>query len=403
MIQADFVLAANREAIPKDKKWNVALRKAIALVFRNAVLKMCRDPRHPLRYEWPQYLPTGHIEGFWQPLYESIKTSLKDSAILESRKHKAMRQPRQLREVPSIFRHAGEPLFPDVPQHDVYLSAEYNRAHLPRLAELGLCDLSGHEMVDRLAEDLRSTGSLLRRTALDNAWHISFRDFVNQVSRNSTLRSRVCQLDIVPLSSNLWTCANNSIPVYFPLLVQKDAICLHIPENLGLRKLHPSACKDAHSKAFYSAQGVTNVSQQLIIQKVLAFQRQSDTGAFLRISDAVEHLEILFWFGEKPRDGLWASDQKYWRRTSKLYFPSDEPFHAQKLLGTRPWNDVPRLWHAGILILGLPGQVNSAVWAHMVAVAGKGCESSVLSESCLLSNIVTRLDARPLAQGGRPR
>ena len=251
-----------------------------------------------------------------------------------------MQAPWQLRELPPIFMHAGEPLLDDLVSQDVFLSAKYNRAHLPRLTELGLTTLTKQEMVDRLVQDVKFTGAGLRRKPLEDVWHTSFRRFVTDMATDITQRSRIRQLDIIPLADGSWTNANSPIPVYFPIMVQKDSMCLYIPGNIGLRKLHPSSCREVDGRAFYSAQGVTNVRQQVVIPKILAAPRQSDTSTFVRVSDAVDHLEVLFWFGENPGDPLWASDQKYWRRTSKLYFPSKDPFHAQMLLGKRAWTEV---------------------------------------------------------------
>jgi hypothetical protein len=102
LIQADFVLTANREDIDSGSSWNQELRKNVSKAFVQAV--HCCIENH-FRYSWLKFLPMVSKDSFFTTLQEETATQLlvSSEAVLESEGGK-MVAPTSLTYVPDRFR-----------------------------------------------------------------------------------------------------------------------------------------------------------------------------------------------------------------------------------------------------------------------------------------------------------
>jgi hypothetical protein len=287
-----------------------------------------------------RYLPTSPIEGFWETLYFLVQDCLLVKTVLMSREGNLKRSS-DIRVLPPIFKHEEEPLFPDTAD-DVYLAAEYGESDVEILRNLDVIDLTEMEMVDRLERDvLYNPTTHLRGTYQDEYWHSSFATLAEHLMHDCAAWKRVMKLPIIPLNNGDWVSPQSldRSPVYLPYLIDDDSVKIQIPDNLGLRKLHPRSCTESEGSSFYAAIGISSCSKDLVIGKILESHKRRALKGTLR--DAVAHLEILFWYCDSlsflefswNEPQLWASDRNNsWQLTSTLFFRSEEPYHADKLL-----------------------------------------------------------------------
>jgi hypothetical protein len=246
-----------------------------------------------------------------------------------------------IRVLPPIFKHEEEPLFPDTAD-DVYLAAEYGESDIEILRNLDVIDLTEMEMVDRLERDvLYSPTTHLRGRYQNDDWHSSFATLAEHLMHDHPAWKRVIKLPIIPLNNGVWVSPQSfdRNPVYLPYVIDEDSVKIQIPDNLGLCKLHPRSCTESEGSSFYAAIGISSCSKDLVIGKILEFHKREPLKSTSR--DAVAHLEILFWYSDTllfpefswNEQQLWAADRNNnWQLTSTLFFRSDEPYHADKLL-----------------------------------------------------------------------
>jgi hypothetical protein len=110
LLQADFLLPADREDVHVDSAWNQALIAAAAIAYVEAVHHMS-NLNNSLRYNWVRYIPTTRAStGFFENLRQDILRRLQHSKILESRSgHK--KEPVSLIRVPTAWRDtSGHPI-----------------------------------------------------------------------------------------------------------------------------------------------------------------------------------------------------------------------------------------------------------------------------------------------------
>ena len=336
------MLAANREAVP-DSDWNQALREGVAETFCAAAKKFTARG-DSLEYKWMRYLPVQHIEGFWEKLYEETKDDLRSQKILRSRRG-YLRRLRNVRELPSWFLHEQMPLVPDNDE-DIYLSPNYKTADIELLKNLGLKQIAAQEIVARLKLFLLEGNSPIYESPLDDPWHTAFSAFAGRLLQDKAIKHDVQQMQIIPLNDESWVSPSSmdSNPVYFPYVIDEDSVRIELPEGLGLRKLHPTACADGERVNFYISLGISTCSHEVAIPKILEAHKAGKRSG--NVDDFVRDLEILFWFGRPTKArglgstthaDLWIlSDRNKLHQGQSLFFPSDEEYHAQKLLVATP-------------------------------------------------------------------
>ncbi|KAI1094358.1 hypothetical protein F5B19DRAFT_490478 [Rostrohypoxylon terebratum] len=81
MMNADFLLTANRLHIDISLPWNQVLRDGLAHAFIRAVNHFNKGK---MRYHWPYFIPTSDISPFLQPSRHLILQNLRDNEFVES-------------------------------------------------------------------------------------------------------------------------------------------------------------------------------------------------------------------------------------------------------------------------------------------------------------------------------
>jgi hypothetical protein len=343
LIHADFVLAANREAVP-DTDWNQALREGIVSAFVGLVMKLI-TPGDALEFKWMRYLPGKTMEGFWEDLYDVIEDKLYGKAILQSRRGR-LHDLKHMKVLPDWFFYEREPLLPDT-DADIYLSGRYEPCDVIALKELGLRPISFPQIVQRMKLGLSAnTETRIHDRPLDDPWHTAFNALVQRLLQNDSVKLEIQSLEIIPLDNNSWVSplSLRSDAVYFPYIIDEDSVRIEVPDGLGLRKLHVMAAADGERASFYMSLGIASCPHGIATEKIL--EAHKSMGKRGNVFDYMRDLEILFWFGKptsqstvRNADLSLVSDQNEPHRGNFLFFPSKEEYHSEKLLAETPKKD----------------------------------------------------------------
>jgi hypothetical protein len=154
LIHSDFVTQANRQDIVATSERNVGLRKAISDAFVEAVLQFCNHPK--LQYTWVRYVPQKArlpLEPFWKDFVVQLRDALQVKPVLRSRSDRQDK----LFKIKELGRLTdmqvdkdGNPLVPDLPKSELYLSAAYSAKDVAILSEYGLGYVQVGSMMPRL-------------------------------------------------------------------------------------------------------------------------------------------------------------------------------------------------------------------------------------------------------------
>lgn len=206
IIQADFLLPANREDIIKDNKWNEWLRNSIAEVFLDAVEQFKADEK--LRYGFYNYLPLEEVKDeFFLPLVDGIYEKLKerDCILTEANRWKK----------PSEVLIGDEEIKKIIKNEDLqrffgkeYLS-EKIKAKKPILHKLGVRDL----LVDELIKCLENTEWIKKQ---NEEWFVRLFRYLSKKKLSDEQLERLRDLKIIKLENGELTSINEGV-VFFPL------------------------------------------------------------------------------------------------------------------------------------------------------------------------------------------
>ncbi|OAG40830.1 hypothetical protein AYO21_04907 [Fonsecaea monophora] len=346
LINADFVLTANRESVP-DTDWNDALRDGVSSAFIGLVNKIVTSS-DPLELTWMRYLPRGPMQGFWEDLLSDIENGLRSRKrrIFRSRRNN-LRSMERIRVLPHWFIHDNEPIVADS-DDDIYLSDDYETIDVRILEEFGVAEILPREVLARIQLGLsRSAERPIHDIPLDDSWHTAFAALIQRLLNRKRIKKNIEELRIIPLDDNEWVSPSSLLvdPVYLPYLVDEDSVSIKVPDGLGFQKLHETATADGKRASFYTSLGITSCDPDAVTARIIeTHQLLRRTGTFFTFKT---DLEILFWFGKRPSLSTWSenrlslvSDKNKPLPGSYLFFPSGDNYHAEKLLAATPEEDL---------------------------------------------------------------
>ncbi|KIW72175.1 hypothetical protein, variant [Phialophora macrospora] len=343
LINANFVLTANREGVP-ETDWNEALRNGVSSAFVGLVMEVVASG-DPLEFKWMRFCPEGPMQGFWQNLWGDIWDSLKYKSVLRSRRDQ-LHDFRHIRTLPGWFIHDGKPLVADTDQ-DIYLSEDYEPNDVRILKYLGVEEISPVQILQSIRLGLSTNAETpIHDIPLDDSWHTAFAALVQRLLRKENVKNEVRQLQIIPLDDGTWVSPSSLLldAVYLPYLVDEDSVSIEVPDGLGFQKLHLMAAADGERASFYTSLGITSCRPDAVTTRILEMHQSWErNGTFLTFK---RDLEILFWFGKRPslltrsQDRLClVSDRNQLHRGRFLFFPSEDYYNSERLLAATPKED----------------------------------------------------------------
>ncbi|KAF2738695.1 hypothetical protein EJ04DRAFT_549620 [Polyplosphaeria fusca] len=343
LIQADFTTTGNRETIDMSK-WNEALRNGIVSLFAKAISDITAQ-EHALNHKWLQFLPTKGMQHLWVPFRDDILKHLAQLPILQTRRERRLRKPDDLCILVAEDTFENKPLFEDLPD-EVYLAAEYEKAHYESLKTLGVGYLTWEHLFNRLKADLRSSESKLRTIPPTSRWHAACASlllelFEKAAYKNSPYRGHLKNIAIIPLrDNNQWMSssgANNlHQKIYLPSSGGAD-----VPTGLSLLVVDPGAIQFTERLKLFRELGVCECPQNEVRSLIQEAHRKLDRKGIDKAQglfhDIFTHYGYLFDVGVPPEEckgqllvpitaGLLKTTQ------APLYFLSTAPHDTQQLL-----------------------------------------------------------------------
>ncbi|SPO01787.1 uncharacterized protein DNG_04460 [Cephalotrichum gorgonifer] len=307
ILQADFLLSANRDDVHLDSPWNLALASAAAVAYRDAV-RYLGNLNNGLRYSWVDYIPKNEAKPqFFEDLRKQIFDQLRESCVLEAQSGRKVK-PGNIVRVPKEFKDpSGYPFTMNDKNRDRFLSASYADASAPSLEVLSVDVMSVELFYKEMAAALKPGPAR----------------FFAPKSKS---------LPVVPLRNGVWV--SSGVQVFFA----DNQFIAAAPEGINIDIVDANAAADPDRKALFIKLGARELTEasirQAIISTHLSFRFKPDD---LSPDVLISHAQYLF----KTRDTtipdhvmtFWmAAEVGPCRKGSEMYLPSDVDGAATGLL-----------------------------------------------------------------------
>ncbi|KIN03398.1 hypothetical protein OIDMADRAFT_117507 [Oidiodendron maius Zn] len=325
VLQADFVLVANREEIESDSAWNKGLLKCIPHALLAAINEFNRGD---FRFSWIRFLPLRHDrEDFFQHLWPTVQHLLSTTPILESMSGDKM-IPSALTITPDDFAsESRDPLIPSDFSMFTYVSQKYPAEDREALESLGVRNLTAEDFLNDLSNFINQ--SPIKFQSMPDRWHSRLSQILDSLT--AKYWKFISSLSIIPLRHGKWM-AQNSGPLLFPFASGG----LVVPNGISASVIHLDAANDPSRRTLLrklQAQDATETEVcRIIIQTHAATKFDPQN---VPIADMVSHATFLHrakWVRHSPEEYLWvvAEDRKRYR-SHRVYIESSDPHSASKI------------------------------------------------------------------------
>ncbi|KAM0438683.1 hypothetical protein ACHAPT_001439 [Fusarium lateritium] len=330
LLQADFLLPANRQDVHVDSKWNTHLRNEAVKAFMEAVRHM-DGLDNSLRHSWVRYVPTTSPQSlFFRKLRDEIRFQLRNKCTLESMAgHK--RRPRDLIMVSEDWRDDdGRPLMMDTDNEDQFLAAKYHDLGDERyLLDLSVKVTDDEVFCDEMMRLLKKCPqSFLGKKS--KSWHASL---ARTLCKMCSVQA-ISHLPIIPLRDGTWVSAHRyRHKIYFP-----SSSASVIPEGITMLMVDDKATADPDRLKLYQLLGVPVLTSNHIKNTIVHRHCDEDFDPnTLAPTVLVSHAEFIYKNTDFPMgldDSLWvATYLGRCRRGNTTYRPEDEePYSASRML-----------------------------------------------------------------------
>ncbi|RXG50253.1 hypothetical protein VDGE_01904 [Verticillium dahliae] len=340
IVQADFLLVANRQALQHALPWNQRILEAIPDAFVQAVRHFNHaDATHgySLKYKWPLFLEyNGPKSSTWTEVHQGIKRRLCDEDVLEARdgSFRAVRPipcpagtqqtaaHKPLIIIPTEYRFDNGFLIDATINHGHHLAFEYDPV-LEELKALDVKEMTGAGLRNEFSDWLERAGHA-GLAAKSDKWHAALAAAFMWKGR-SKQKDKLQELPLVHLADGSWAaCAGGDI--FFP----STGAVLNVPSDLGIRVVHSNAAKDPHRREFYTYLGVKKLDAEticsLILEKHAMIPRptRKPLNWVLDILFLFRQKKLLATMDKKPRWFLVAGNRSIAEHVSEIQTPSSD-------------------------------------------------------------------------------
>jgi hypothetical protein len=326
VLQADFLLTANREDIDSSSPWNKVLRDHIPHALLSAIQSFNAGD---LRYCWLRYLPFS-TRDFFRDLPLGTLLHLSQQMILESLSG-ALMTPSQLVYVPEEFTdNEGKPLI--ITQHTMtkYLSYKYSPDDWQALESLHVTRLSAENFFNDLKEFISE--SPIQFQGMPHPWHSRVsRALVALLAHTRDLERDISVLQIVPLRDGSWISPRDGGHLLFPL----TSNCLTVPESIGASEVHPDVVNDPHRRSLLMFLGAKDCIPETICEIILETHSSDEFRPEIVSNTAlISHAVFLYHteYSVAGKHDLWFLTEKgSYCRGSQVYIDYDVPYSASNV------------------------------------------------------------------------
>jgi hypothetical protein len=325
VLQADFVLVANREEIESDSAWNKSLLEHIPHALLAAINEFNTGD---FRFSWIRFLPLRHDrEDFFQHLWPKVQQLLSTKPILESMKGDKM-APSALAIVPEEFAYeSGNPLIPQDFSMFTYVSQKYPAEDREALESLGVRNLTAEDFLDDLSNFIKQ--SAIEFQSMPCKWHSRLSQILDSLT--AKYGKFISSLSIIPLRHGKWIAPYSGL-----LLFPFASGGLVVPNRINAFVVHLDAANDPSRRTLLrklQAQDATETEVcRIIIQTHAAAEFDPKR---VPVADMISHAAFLYkarWMRRSPEEYLWVVTEDHFRyRSHEVYMDSCEPHSAGQI------------------------------------------------------------------------
>ncbi|KAI1388885.1 uncharacterized protein F4822DRAFT_443674 [Hypoxylon trugodes] len=321
LVNADFLLTANRSHIDVSLPWNQTLRDGLAHAFVQAIDNFNGGS---FKYYWPHFIPNSDVTSFFQPSSHSILRHLRQRNVVESSAGTLCTPGRLF--YTKYVDDDGRPFTHNEKTENKYLSPSYPSWTIHPLLSLGV-----RELTDELfLEDLESMISASPASFHDkpSVWHAKLaKALLSLIDRHIDDISgweRILLLPIVPLLGGGWA-APNSHPVFF----SKKFNATRFPVSTVFKVVDPEAAAQPHRRMLFERLSISEVDTPAMCRHIADTHASSSFRPNeLSQEELISHAKFLFEASWLPPDGtevdLWFTTSDGGRcKGSHLYIRGD--------------------------------------------------------------------------------
>ncbi|KAK3364627.1 hypothetical protein B0T25DRAFT_576849 [Lasiosphaeria hispida] len=261
VIQADFLLVANREDIDRSSAWNQALLRSLPDAFLTAAQVLNSQD---LYHVWPKFLqPRPHIPDFFEDLDASLLEKLSQHPVLRSASGH-LKLPRKLLYAPQNFRDSGgNPFTLCGTTSSRYLARLYSVDDWGVIQSLGVLEMTSEGFVQDLCSFVETHFEEFQAKTLE--WHSDLSlALVRIIGENASHISVLKGIRVIRLMDGRWVSANEPGLLLFPA----KAGGVPIPPGLDILEVHQDIDSDTHKEQLLANLGVENYSVERICNRI---------------------------------------------------------------------------------------------------------------------------------------
>lgn len=229
------------------------------------------------------------------------------------------------------------PLFPDITP-ELYMSQNYTNSDIAILEKNGLPSMFMAEIIRRVKHDLQD-GSSRIKSYEDTDWHTRAAQLL-QIPFEKKWDDRIQEvrdMELLHLTDGNWTTINDGAVYY------TDMDKLTIPDGLQLRVVNPLASGNRERRKLFDLIGVRKASIKLVRDQIR--QRYRQTGSW-SLTNSISVADMHFMY--LTQDAATLAEEKLGVKIATIemslkdstsidvYFPSEDPLSASKLLAPTP-------------------------------------------------------------------
>ncbi|KAL2419264.1 hypothetical protein ABEF95_003141 [Exophiala dermatitidis] len=333
LLQADFLLSANREEILAYPQWNKALRQAFVDAFVAVTKEYCQGR---ISHLWPQYIPLRPSQTrFFESARKEILERLSREPVLRCRTNELM-TPCSLLDVPDEFcDKEGVPMTSTPTNDRAYLSRLYPSSLTENLEVLGVRRMTASIFLDHLASFITQHGALFREQKPD-VWHTRLAEILLKLSFDAANHERIAELPVIPLSDGRWVSAKEDY-VFMP----QEAESCRPPEGFRLSLVRESAANNPTTRSLYLQLGLKVLGKESIAYGIIReHMKESFNPYAMTVTQLISQASFLFharvddyrvkkvWFATGLGSARFHGEE--------VYLHSDKPFAASHYFTGRP-------------------------------------------------------------------
>ncbi|GAW26981.1 hypothetical protein SAMD00023353_6000530 [Rosellinia necatrix] len=312
VVNADFLLVANREDIVSSSDWNQALQHSVVDAFKGAIRQLNSGT---LRYTWPRYVPAINLLHSFQDVENGMKAMLLHGEFLESINETPITA-LSARYVPQEMRGQGNlPLTFSPRTGSKYLSLRYTDEDWGCLQQLGVRELSETEFLKDLEILIADNGFVKQQP---EEWHEHVAKLLTRFSQDNNQHKRVIEdLQLIPLSDGRWVSASVG-NIFFP-----ESEGPAIPSGIGVLSPHAEAMKNRQRRMLFQTLGVQSLSVSKAQSLVIEAHSKTNSADMAEQDILVSQAVFLFrtqWSSELIPPPFWVvSKVGYYVRADQAY------------------------------------------------------------------------------------